>query len=127
MITREVRVEWYASGADVGDGEGIGPATLRYDPADPLAVHIGFDDDNEWAVDREMLLAGLNGPVGGGDIRIVPYKTRIAVVLFSPFGHGLVLFPRRPVEEFIQQVRDIKDDTPDIDGLIEKILAEDWL
>jgi hypothetical protein len=119
-------VYWYASGSDVGAGEGVGSAVLTFDPADPLAVCIRFTDDNVWWLGRDLLLAGLRSPAGDGDVRIEPYKTTVAVTLFSPYGRGLALLPRRPVEEFAQQIRDLKA-APDIDGLIEKILAEDWL
>jgi hypothetical protein len=124
LITREVTVDWYASGHDVGDGEGVGHAVLLFDPADPLAVSLRFTDDNVWYLGRDLLLAGLRSPAGDGDVRIEPYKATIAVTFYSPRGRGLVLLPRRPVEEFAQQIRDLKA-APDIDGLIEKILAED--
>ncbi|MEV6650086.1 SsgA family sporulation/cell division regulator [Streptomyces sp. NPDC051219] len=52
------------------------PVDLRYDASDPYAVRLTFrlpgDDPVTWAFGRELLLDGVNGPCGEGDVHIVP-------------------------------------------------------
>jgi hypothetical protein len=52
---------------------------LGYDAADPFAVTAVFAHDGRvlahWRLDREMLAAGLSGPVGIGDVRLRPAGT----------------------------------------------------
>ncbi|MEU6666712.1 SsgA family sporulation/cell division regulator [Streptomyces sp. NPDC046727] len=54
-------------------------AHLRYDADDPFAVTAVFAHDGRvlacWRLDREMLSAGLAGPVGVGDVRLRPAAT----------------------------------------------------
>src|SRR3954447_23746751 len=66
------------------------PAALVYDSAHPLAVRVRFGDvpddaDNtygdpqddggvEWLLSRDLLRAGLTGPVGDGDVRLWPAR-----------------------------------------------------
>lgn len=51
-------------------------AHLAYDAADPFAVTAVFSHDGrvlaDWRLDRDMLCAGLRGPVGEGDVRLCP-------------------------------------------------------
>ncbi|MFF4272206.1 SsgA family sporulation/cell division regulator [Streptomyces sp. NPDC001536] len=51
-------------------------AHLDYDACDPFAVTVVFSHDGRvlarWRLDREMLAAGLTGPVGLGDVRLRP-------------------------------------------------------
>ncbi|MBL1108927.1 SsgA family sporulation/cell division regulator [Streptomyces sp. 5-8] len=52
---------------------------LGYDADDPFAVTAVFAHDGHvlasWRLDREMLSAGLSGPVGVGDVRLRPAGT----------------------------------------------------
>nr|WP_202515040.1 MULTISPECIES: SsgA family sporulation/cell division regulator [unclassified Streptomyces] len=52
---------------------------LGYDADDPFAVTAVFAHDGHvlacWRLDREMLTAGLAGPVGIGDVRLRPVAT----------------------------------------------------
>ncbi|MEU0335228.1 SsgA family sporulation/cell division regulator [Streptomyces sp. NPDC006193] len=54
-------------------------AHLGYDAGDPFAVTAVFAHDGHvlatWRLDREMLAAGLAGPVGIGDVRMRPEAT----------------------------------------------------
>ncbi|GAA3126902.1 SsgA family sporulation/cell division regulator [Streptomyces echinatus] len=54
-------------------------AHLGYDADDPFAVTAVFAHDGHvlacWRLDREMLCAGLDGPVGIGDVRLRPADT----------------------------------------------------
>ncbi|MFI1394528.1 SsgA family sporulation/cell division regulator [Streptomyces sp. NPDC020681] len=52
------------------------PVELRYDPVDPYAVRMTFhlpgDAPVTWAFGRELLLDGIHGPSGDGDVHITP-------------------------------------------------------
>ncbi|MEU8520434.1 SsgA family sporulation/cell division regulator [Streptomyces sp. NBC_01216] len=52
------------------------PVELRYETRDPYAVRMTFhlpgDAPVTWAFGRELLLDGINGPSGDGDVRIAP-------------------------------------------------------
>ncbi|MFC7016582.1 SsgA family sporulation/cell division regulator [Streptomyces viridiviolaceus] len=60
-----------------GDGDRFPVmAHLSYDAADPFALTMVFSHDGRvlarWALDREMVGAGLTRPVGVGDVRLRP-------------------------------------------------------
>ena len=52
------------------------PAGLRYDTADPYAVHATFhtgaEETVEWVFARDLLAEGLHRPTGTGDVRVWP-------------------------------------------------------
>lgn len=52
------------------------PVELRYEAGDPYAVRMTFhlpgDTPVTWTFGRELLLDGLNGPSGDGDVHIEP-------------------------------------------------------
>ncbi|MFG3282749.1 SsgA family sporulation/cell division regulator [Streptomyces sp. NPDC048111] len=52
------------------------PVELAYEATDPYAVRMTFhlpgDAPVTWAFGRELLLDGLNKPIGDGDVRIEP-------------------------------------------------------
>ncbi|MFG2718701.1 SsgA family sporulation/cell division regulator [Streptomyces sp. NPDC048416] len=52
------------------------PVELAYEATDPYAVRMTFhlpgDAPVTWAFGRELLLDGINGPTGDGDVRIEP-------------------------------------------------------
>ena len=55
------------------------PAGLRYDTADPYAVHATFhtgaEETVEWVFARDLLAEGLHRPTGTGDVRVWPSRT----------------------------------------------------
>src|ERR1044072_6700001 len=55
------------------------PAGLRYDPADPYAVHATFhtgaEETVEWVFARDLLAEGLHRPTGTGDVRGWPARS----------------------------------------------------
>ncbi|MGW0465640.1 SsgA family sporulation/cell division regulator [Streptomyces sp. NPDC003027] len=55
------------------------PVELRYETPDPYAVRMTFhlpgDAPVTWAFGRELLLDGINGPSGDGDVHIAPTGT----------------------------------------------------
>jgi len=51
------------------------PASFRYDPADPYAVHLRLWTGHEpvsWLFARELLLTGLDQPTGTGNVQVQP-------------------------------------------------------
>lgn len=54
------------------------PVKLQYETEDPYAVRMTFhlpgDAPVTWAFGRELLLDGINGPSGDGDVHITPIE-----------------------------------------------------
>ena len=84
---------------------------VRYEPADPYAVHLVFHTDAldgeavHWSFARELLAAGLAEPTGVGDVRIWPWTTlagdSVALALSSPDGQAVLEAPREPMARFL--------------------------
>jgi hypothetical protein len=89
---------------------------LRYDPADPFAVHATFHTGGQepvrWVFSRELLAAGLAGPAGIGDVRVHPLPEfgpvdgergqRIVLELSTPSGHAVFATDADAVGEFLR-------------------------
>lgn len=95
-------------------------AHLGYDAEDPFAVTAVFSHDGRvlarWRLDREMLTAGLHGPVGVGDVRFRPVATGQWEELHMEFlgdarpdggRHRAVVFAWAPaVAAFLRETRE---------------------
>jgi hypothetical protein len=74
------------------------PVDLRYETDDPYAVRMTFHLPGNapvtWAFGRELLLDGLAGPCGEGDVRIAPADPddRSDVLVRLQVGGDLALF-----------------------------------
>ena len=99
------------------------PAALVYDSVDPFAVRVRFgdggpddldspydapDDDGgvEWLLSRDLLRAGLTGPVGEGDVRLWPARGGLDVVflqLRAPSGEALFELSGTVVGDFLRE------------------------
>lgn len=87
------------------------PVSLRFVPAEPLAVRIVFPadlspegTDNEWVFPRALLEAGLQAPTGTGDVRVWPCGRVQAVVEFhSPEGVAVVQFDIAALRRFLRR------------------------
>ncbi|MEU9098515.1 SsgA family sporulation/cell division regulator [Streptomyces sp. NPDC048361] len=87
------------------------PATLRYDPDDPFAVHMAFPapatlegTDVSWEFARELLEAGIDAPAGLGDVRVRPYGYDRTVLEFhAPEGVAMVHIRTSEVRRFLQR------------------------
>ena len=111
------------------------PAVLVYDSADPFAVRVRFGDDGpdeadaadpagydtvgddtadgpdedggvEWLLSRDLLRAGLTGPVGDGDVRLWPARGGLDVLflqLRAPSGEALFELSGAAVGEFLRE------------------------
>src|SRR3954447_16744670 len=95
------------------------PAALVYDSADPFAVRVRFGDGGpddvdtpdedggvEWLLSRDLLRAGLTGPVGEGDVRLWPARGGLDVVflqLRAPSGEALFELSAAVVADFLRE------------------------
>jgi hypothetical protein len=124
----------------VGPNADIMPnwAHLRYDPADPYAVHLSFDHDESyetvtWSFARELLATGLDEPAGIGDLRLFPWRGPrgefIALSLSSPDGSALFEVARSVLARFLRRTyaavpRGQETEHLDIDGALAWLLGE---
>ncbi|MET7650181.1 MULTISPECIES: SsgA family sporulation/cell division regulator [unclassified Streptomyces] len=85
------------------------PATLRYDSADPFAVHVDFPPEVSlageavtWTFGRALLEQGVSGPAGSGDVHIWPCgRARTVVEFHSPLGLALLQFDTGALRRFL--------------------------
>ncbi|GGS09463.1 hypothetical protein GCM10010269_55700 [Streptomyces humidus] len=85
------------------------PATLRYDSADPFAVHVDFPPEVSlegeavtWTFGRGLLEQGVSGPSGSGDVHIWPCGRALTVMeLHSPLGLALLQFDTSALRRFL--------------------------
>jgi hypothetical protein len=86
------------------------PATLRYDPRDPFAVRMSFPApatlegvDVIWTFARELLVLGLEEPVGHGDVRVRPYGyDRIVLEFHAPEGTAVIHVRAGELRRFLE-------------------------
>lgn len=84
-------------------------AELRYDPSDPYAVAVAFeqlDDEVVWVFGRDLLLKGVSAPAGEGEVRVFPSldqheRAVVGLMLISPWGQALAKLPSREVLDFL--------------------------
>src|SRR3954469_3379747 len=100
------------------------PAALVYDAADPFAVRVRFGDGGqddvqhsaqnapddaggvECLLSRDLLRAGMTGPVGEGDVRLWPARGGLDVVflqLRAPSGEALFELSGTVVGDFLRE------------------------
>jgi hypothetical protein len=83
---------------------------LRYLPEDPFAVQLVFPGSltlsgrpTSWVFGRELLMAGLRGPAGIGDVRLWPQGARrLMAELRSPEAVALVELDAAAVRVFVR-------------------------
>ena len=113
-------------------------ASLRYDPADPYAVHILFHAESAggetvgWSFARDLLMTGLDEPAGIGDVRVWPWTTPrgdfIALALSSPDGNALFEMPRGVLVRFLRRTCVVvpqghEAEQLDVDATVNRLLA----
>lgn len=109
---------------------------LGYDRRDPFAVRVIFPSpsgDVVWMFARDLLIDGLEGPAGSGDVHIWPClsgarREVLIIELSSPDGELLVQTSAREVRAFVQLTlaavpRGTESATCDVDGLLTALLA----
>ena len=91
------------------DGPREVAVSLRYDTADPYAVHcvfrVGPEQQIAWVFARELLSLGLDEPSGDGDVRIGPGCDQVGdvvcITLRSPDGEASLRAATEDVIEFL--------------------------
>ena len=91
------------------------PATLRYYQHDPFAVHMTFPAPATlegveicWTFARELLLAGLHGPEGHGDVRVRPYGYDRTILEFHALeGTAIVQVRSSELRGFLQATNEL--------------------
>ncbi|MGW4519214.1 SsgA family sporulation/cell division regulator [Streptomyces sp. NPDC004393] len=88
---------------------------LRYEPTDPYVVRAVFfvdgDDPVEWVLGRDLLVDGLRGPAGDGDIRIWSAVARgdqtMYISLRASAGAALLEASVQDVKNFLETTQDL--------------------
>ncbi|WP_030055541.1 MULTISPECIES: SsgA family sporulation/cell division regulator [Streptomyces] len=83
-------------------------ADLAYEADDPYAVRFSFhlpgDAPVTWFFARELLLDGIGGPAGEGDVHIHPVggdRPEVRILLRSPAGEALLRASSAPLIAFL--------------------------
>ncbi|MFI1014503.1 SsgA family sporulation/cell division regulator [Streptomyces sp. NPDC020965] len=117
------------------------PVELRYETEDPYAVRMTFhlpgDAPVTWAFGRDLLMDGILGPSGDGDVRIAPTGPEelsdIAIRLQVGADQALFQVSVGPIVAFLDrtdklvplgQERAFRDFEGDLDKALKNILAE---
>lgn len=85
--------------------------TLRYDAAEPFAVHVDFPadvsaDENgvTWTFARSLLEEGLETAAGIGDVRIRPCeRSRTVIEFHAAHGTAAIKFGTASLRRFLQR------------------------
>lgn len=105
-----------------------------YQADQPYSVTVAFqagpDKWVEWVFARELLMAGLNGPAGIGDVRFVPFEDQNEKLLLlqveSDQGRASWFLDRGEAEEFVEMTRQVvpegaEEEHFDVDALLAEI------
>jgi Streptomyces sporulation and cell division protein, SsgA len=105
-----------------------------YDADEPFTIAVAFlsEDDVwvQWVFARDLLVNGLSGSAGIGDVRLRPRRTNgrtaLQLEIESPDGHALLELDRESVQRFLEATTKIvplgeESDYFDVDGLIDEI------
>ena len=105
-----------------------------YDTTEPFTISVAFqtEDDTwvEWLFARDLLVNGMSGAAGIGDVRLRPRRTSgrtaLQLEIESPEGHALLEFERESVQQFLANTIMLvplgdESDHFDVDRLIDEI------
>lgn len=88
--------------------------TLSYTTEDPFAVTAAFAGDGltiEWVFARDLLIGGLDGPTGEGDVHVWPSwgsgRDLVLLSLTSPDGHAVLEADATDLRGFLQRTLDL--------------------
>jgi hypothetical protein len=83
-------------------------ADLQYHSRDPFAVRMVFSIPGtpavEWVFARDLVIAGLAGPAGHGDVQVFPGNHGIVLELTSPAGQAQLVADHDAVARFVQDM-----------------------
>ncbi len=106
---------------------------VRYFTTTPLAVVVEFPDGERWPFARDLLLDGVDKPVGIADVHVEPWtgpdKWLTAVTFTSPDGTQTFLLPTAALRRFLAETEKLVPHgsevaEADVDGLIAACLRE---
>ncbi|MGW0823419.1 SsgA family sporulation/cell division regulator [Streptomyces sp. NPDC002845] len=92
------------------------PATLQYDRRDPFAVRMTFPAPATlegvevcWTFARDLLVSGMEGAVGQGDVRVRPYYgyERLVMEFHAPEGTAVVHVKSGEVQGFLDRTTEL--------------------
>jgi hypothetical protein len=109
---------------------------LGYRSSDPFAVSMTFvtpDGDLVWTFGRDLLMRGIEGPAGDGDVHVSPAlsltgRAMVSIELSSPDGHLVLLASTADVQDFLSRSAAVvtpgtESDYFDVDMLIMQVLT----
>ena len=109
---------------------------LAYRRTDPYAVTMTFltgEGDLTWTFGRDLLVHGVDRPVGDGDVHVAPAisdvgRAVVDVELSSPDGHLVLEARTHELSDFIARTTSVvapgaESDHLDVDLLLSQILA----
>ena len=109
---------------------------LGYRSSDPFAVAMTFvtpEGDLVWTFGRDLLLRGVAGPAGDGDVHVSPAlsltgRAMVSIELSSPDGHLVLRASAADVQDFLARSAAVvapgtESDYFDVDMLINQVLA----
>lgn len=85
-------------------------AGMRYLAEEPYAVHLVFPgwatadgEEAVWTFGRDLLLDGLHGAAGDGDVRVIPMREegRTAILLVGPEGSARLEVQSQQLRDFL--------------------------
>ena len=91
------------------EGASIPVATeIHYSTRDPFAVRVVFSisgaADVEWVFARDLLISGLLGPAGTGDVQLFPAADGIIFELNSPGGRARLIADSDELNSFARRM-----------------------
>ena len=105
-----------------------------YDAAEPFTIAVSFQSEDdvwvEWVFARDLLVNGMTGSAGIGDVRLRPKRTdgrtALQLEIESPEGHALLELDRESVQRFLEATINLvplgdESDYFDVDALIDEI------
>lgn len=104
---------WHLDGDHV-----IIPSILRYDPRDPLVLHLTFFGAKtaNWVIGRDLIATGMRTPAGLADIKITRSGQHLHLKLTSHDGTGVLVTPADDIEMFLNVTYDaVPGGSEDID------------
>ena len=109
---------------------------LGYRSSDPFAVAMTFvtaDGELVWTFGRDLLMRGIESPVGEGDVHVSPAislsgRAMVSIELSSPDGHLVLHASAADVKDFVARSAAVvtpgtESDHFDVDMLISQVLA----
>jgi hypothetical protein len=113
-----------------GTGEPV-HTRWAYNDVEPFGITVSFRTDSsrwvEWTFARDLLLEGMAGPAGLGDLRIAPSLEQDTLLLEirAPGGQATFELDRELTEEFLEATLDLVPEGAESDHFdVDRLLGE---